>query len=108
MLVTVEKNRRSQQHALVVAAIAVVLAGLGGVAWPPLWGGLVLVPLLYWLVRRRCLHRLAVMRQPFPAAWEEILQTHVRFFRALDEPQRQRFRQMVMVFLDEVAITGIR
>ncbi len=48
------------------------------------------------------------MRRPFPPPWETILQTHVRFFRALDEPQRERFRQMVKVFLDEVRITGIR
>ena len=73
MLVTPEKNRRNQLQALGVAAVAVVLAGLSGAAWPPLWAGLALGPLLYWLVRRSCLRRLAVMQQPFPAAWEEIL-----------------------------------
>ena len=48
------------------------------------------------------------MHQPFPPAWEEILRTHVRYFNALAEPDRDRFRQMVKVFLDEVRITGVR
>ena len=69
---------------------------------------LALCPLVWYLLRRRTLHRLAVMRQPFPPHWETILQAHVRFFGALDEPLRARFRQMVRVFLDEVRITPIR
>jgi len=48
------------------------------------------------------------MGQPFPAEWEQILRTHVKFFVALDEQQQERFRQLVKVFLDEVRITGIR
>jgi Mlc titration factor MtfA (ptsG expression regulator) len=108
MLVTPEKNRRNQIQALLVAGISALLVGLAGWGWPPLWIGLVFCTYLYWLLRRRCLRRLAVMQQPFPAAWEEILQTHVRFFQALGEPQKERFRQLVKVFLAEVTITGIR
>ena len=49
-----------------------------------------------------------VLSQPFPASWEQILQSHVAFFRAQSEPEKERFRQLVKVFLDEVRITGIR
>ena len=48
------------------------------------------------------------MKRPFPASWEQILQSHVAFFRALSDGEKERFRQIVKVFLDEVRITGIR
>jgi Mlc titration factor MtfA (ptsG expression regulator) len=60
------------------------------------------------LVRRKTLRRLWLLRQPFPSAWEQILQGHVTFFRALPEQDKERFRQLVKVFLDEIRITGIR
>ena len=46
------------------------------------------------------------MKRPFPAVWEEVLQSHVAFFRALKDPQKERFRQIVKIFLDEVRITA--
>jgi Mlc titration factor MtfA (ptsG expression regulator) len=49
-----------------------------------------------------------IAEQPLPAEWEQILQRHVAYFRALPDSDKQRFRQMVLVFLDEVRITGIR
>jgi Mlc titration factor MtfA (ptsG expression regulator) len=48
------------------------------------------------------------MHQPFPSSWEQVLQSHVAFFRALPDTEKQRFRQLVKVFLDEVRITAIR
>jgi hypothetical protein len=48
------------------------------------------------------------MQQPFPPAWEAALQKNVAFFRALSEPEKERFRQLVKIFLAEVRITGIR
>jgi Mlc titration factor MtfA (ptsG expression regulator) len=50
---------------------------------------------------------MAVLQQPFPDRWEEILREQVAFFQALDEGKKVRFRQLVQVFLDEVQITGI-
>ena len=63
---------------------------------------------IYWVVRRRCVRRLRIMEQPFPASWEQILQSHVAFFRALPADEKERFRQLIKVFLDEVRITGIQ
>ncbi len=48
------------------------------------------------------------MASPFPDQWKEALLSHVFFYRALDEPQKSRFRNLVKVFIDEVPITGIR
>jgi Mlc titration factor MtfA (ptsG expression regulator) len=48
------------------------------------------------------------MRQPFPPAWETILRDRVVYFQELKEEDRERFRQWVKVFLDEIRITGIR
>ena len=108
MLVTPENNRRNRNHAFAIAGATAVAAAVAGWFWPPVLLSLGLCPVLYWLVRRRCLRRLKIMKQPFPASWEQILQSHVAFFRALSDPKKERFRQLVMVFLDEVRITGIR
>ena len=108
MLVTPENNRRNRNHAFAIAGATAVAAAVAGWFWPPVLLSLGLCPVLYWLVRRRCLRRLKIMKQPFPASWEQILQSHVAFFRALPDPKKERFRQLVMVFLDEVRITGIR
>ena len=48
------------------------------------------------------------MEQPFPASWEQVLQSHVAFFRALPADQKERFRELIKVFLDDVRITGIQ
>ncbi|MBM4138517.1 MAG: zinc-dependent peptidase [Nitrospira sp.] len=36
------------------------------------------------------------------------MQTHVAFFRILNDAGRTRFRHLVQIFLNEVRITGIR
>jgi Mlc titration factor MtfA (ptsG expression regulator) len=108
MIVTPEVNRRNHLQALAGATVTAAAGGILGLIFPPLFAGLVLAPVVWWLLRRRVRRRLAVMRQPFPPAWEQILQTHVAYFRALCEADRERFRQMVKVFLDEVRITGIK
>ena len=48
------------------------------------------------------------MAQPFPQVWEGILRSRVAYYNALSNEQRERFRQLVKVFLDETRITGIR
>ncbi len=108
MLVTPEANRRNRRHALIVAALVAWATGLFGWVFPALWLLLGLSPFAYWWIRRRYLRRKAVLHQPFPDRWEEILREQVAFFHALDEVQKVRFRQLVQIFLDEVRITGIR
>jgi Mlc titration factor MtfA (ptsG expression regulator) len=108
MLVTPATNRRNQITALTVAGLSAL--GLGILGWfnPILLPAVLLSAGVYWLVRRRVWRRLAVMKQPFPPAWEAILRAHVAYFNALDDAEKERFRKMVQVFLDEVRITGIR
>jgi Mlc titration factor MtfA (ptsG expression regulator) len=108
MLVTPESNRRNRNHALALAAVTSVTSAAAGWFFPPALLSLGLCPFVYWLVRRRCLRRLRIMRRPFPASWEQVLQSHVAFFRALPDHEKERFRQLVKIFLDEVRITGIR
>ena len=94
--------------AIVICAI-VTLAIVLLVLVSPYWLlCLLLVPALYWLIRRRTKRRLQVIAKPFPDHWEAILQQDVAFFRALDVANRDRFRQMVTIFLDETPVTGIR
>ena len=108
MLATPEGNRNNRRCAVGVVALMIAACGVAGWFAPPLLVLLALCPLVYWLLRRRCLRRLAAMRRPFPPHWEQILRSRVAFFQALDEQGKERFRNMVKVFLDEVRITGVR
>lgn len=108
MLITPQRNHQNQVHAAVATGLLAVLVGVAGWFYAPLLLGLVSCPGVWYLMRQRTLRRLAVMQRTFPRHWETILQTHVRFFQALKDPDKARFRQMVQVFLDEVRITGIR
>lgn len=108
MLVTPAAQRRNQRQAL---ASTLLIAGTAGwLTWliPLLWPLFGLCPFIYWWVRRPCLRRMEVTRQPFPEERERILRAYVAFFLALDEAGKTRFRQLVQIFLDEVRITGIR
>ena len=108
MIVTPERNRRNRQDALTVVVLMAVATGVVGWFVPPVLVVLGLCPFVFRRLRRRCLRRLAVIEQPLPEHWERILRAHVAFFRALDDSEKERFRQLIKVFLDEVRITGIR
>src|SRR6056297_1011608 len=110
MLVTPELNRRHQRFALLTSLLLTIgLAGLSRLLLGPWgWAALLLMPLVYWWLRRRTVRRMRVLQQPFDPEWEAALQSDVSFFRALTPEQQERFRQLVKVFLDEVPITGIR
>lgn len=107
MLVTPEIDSRNRNFALTLAGLIAIVVVLS--SWFSLFALVLLFvcPVIYWLVRRKYVRRLAAMRRPFPASWEETLETRVAFFRKLSDDEQERFRQLVSVFLDEVRITGI-
>src|SRR5580658_7288393 len=107
MLVTPERNRRNRDQAFALAGGTAAVSLVAGWFFHPALLSLGVCPFIYWLVRRRCVRRLELMGQPFPDAWEKVLQSHVAFFRSLPDPEKERFRPLVKVFLDEVRITGI-
>jgi Mlc titration factor MtfA (ptsG expression regulator) len=108
MLVTQESNRRNRNHAFALAGATAVASAIAGCFFHAALLGLGFSPVVYWLTRRRCLRRLRAMNLPFSPAWEQALQSHVAFFCALPEAEKERFRQLMKVFLDEVRITGVR
>src|SRR6056297_1762202 len=108
MLETPASNRSNQKHAAIlatgIAACLLLLALLH-----PMWlGGLPIAGFVYWWWRRRTVRRLAVIAKPLPPEIETELKRLVAYFRALDDGGRERFGNLVKVFLDEVPITGIR
>ena len=108
MLETPQSVRANQRNAIAIV-VAVAATGMLLAIVSPLWLiSLPLAPLAYWWWRRRTLRRLRVMAEPFPRQLEAALQQHVAYFRALDDAGRERFRNLVKVFLDETPITGIR
>lgn len=54
--------------------------------------------MLHWFTERR---RRKLTRAPFPAAWEEILQNNVFYFRDLDALEKARLRSLIQVFAAE-------
>jgi MtfA peptidase len=108
MLVTPERNRQNRTHALALTGAAAAAAVVAGCFYHPVFLSLGLSPFIYGLLRRRCVRRLSIMKQAFPASWEQVLQSRVAFFRALPAHEKERFRQLVKVFLDEVRITGVQ
>ena len=71
-------------------------------------GALLVAIFLYLFLTRKDRRRAALRKQPFPAAWETILQREVPFFQTLDESEKDRFREEVRIFLSEKRITGIK
>jgi Mlc titration factor MtfA (ptsG expression regulator) len=63
---------------------------------------------LYRFLTRKDRRRAALRKQPFPPAWETILQSEVPFFQTLDASEQDRFREEVRIFLSEKRITGIQ
>jgi MtfA peptidase len=108
VLVTPVIDRHNHRHALTVSAVVAFVGVVSGWFYPPLLVVLAFAPVGYWLIRRRCLRRMMVVRRPFPPEWQTVLERRVRFYRALDDAQKERFRQMVSVFLDEIQVTGVR
>lgn len=56
-----------------------------------------------WWTRRR---RARLLRRPFPAAWQRILQQHVPLAARLPAPLRQRLQQLVQIFIAEKPFIG--
>jgi Mlc titration factor MtfA (ptsG expression regulator) len=63
---------------------------------------------LYRFLTRKDRRRAIIRKQPFPVAWEIILQREVPFFQTLNESEKNRFREEVRIFLNEKRITGIK
>ena len=108
MLVTEQNNRSNQHHALVFAAVVAVVVLVLALKWHLALLALPLAYGVYHLMRRRTLRRIKVIAEPLPDAWENVLQSNVVFYQALDEAGRERFRNLIKVFIDEVPVTGIR
>ena len=109
-------ERRTRRWALALAALvlgislllALVLIRSGRPAGTTLILALAPACVAYGWQTGRIRRRHAILRQPFPPAWETVLQRDVVFFRALDPQARQRFRRDLQVFLGETRITGIK
>ena len=98
----------SRAAPITFAGLTAISFALLGVIQPWLLLGLCCVPAVYWFLVRKDLRRKAILSQPFPRSWENILVAQVAYFNALDDAAKDRFRKLVMVFLDETRITGIR
>ena len=100
--------------ALCVAAASTALgAALGAMAagWLGAFAGLALgggLGLAWWRAfLRRTGRRRALLAEPFPARWRELLLRAYDHFERLDPEWRRRFEDDLRIFLAETRITGI-
>ena len=93
---------------LASAGLAVVLIQEGLPPWVSLPLSALLAFLVYTGMTRKVRRRRRILAQPFPSAWEAVLQREVVFFRALAPEDQKRFRRELQVFLGEKRITGIK
>ncbi|MGV3502935.1 MAG: zinc-dependent peptidase [Adhaeribacter sp.] len=76
---------------------ALILGGLSlGITW-----------LLYHHYSKGYRRRLALCGQPFPQAWQQLLEKNSRFYRQLNPENQSLFRQRIGFFLAEKKIQGI-
>ena len=114
MIPTPESLRANRLFSGAVAAL--LAAAAAAVGWFASGGIGVLVVVLaaaaavgilaYRLGTRRGRRRLAVLARPFPDDWQRVLGERVAFYAALSDEERDRFRKLVAVFLDETPITA--
>lgn len=110
-----EWERSSLRTGMVVALLSLApLAILAAVLRPDHLSHWALQPLaaaaafgIYRVMTRKVRHRRQLLAAPFPAAWEEVLQRDVVFFRALEPAEQVRFRRELQVFLGEKRVTGV-
>lgn len=109
MLVNQTDVTRNRRQATLLAAILALATILLAVFVSPKWLFAALaVPGLFWWWRRETKRRWAAIQRPFPEPWRAALTRYVDFYNTLDNPGRKRFENLMQVFLDEVAITGVR
>jgi hypothetical protein len=108
VIVTPDKDRRNRRVALLGSALAAALIAMVGLVLPLAFAALPAAAVVYWWSRRRTLRRKRVAARPFPTAWERVLSERVVYYVSLDPTERERFRNLVSIFLDEVRVTGIR
>jgi len=103
--------RMARTFAIVTLVVSVLIAfvftKVGTQVWLSLPLSLLIATLVYAGMTRKIRRRRRILTQPFPTAWEEVLQREVIFFRALEPDGQARFRRDLQVFLGEKLITGI-
>ncbi len=59
------------------------------------------------LLAKKYIIRRYILRKEFPQKWELILEKYVKYYQYLNENEKLRFKQEILIFLGEKKITGI-
>jgi hypothetical protein len=92
--------------AAVIAALGAAIAALAGTAVWVVLAGPALGLLWHRAALQRFRRRRALLAAPFPAAWQEVLDERVAFYRRLTPAGQARFRDDVAIFLAEQRFFG--
>lgn len=110
------QDKAEQRGSWIMASVAFVVFGgaslLSGSTATHLAGGLSFAGVVgagvYFWASRKGRRRRKLLSQPFPPNYRHILETQVAFYKGLEDAEKQKFEQMVVLFLDETRITGIQ
>ncbi len=70
-------------------------------------GSVVLFIFLFLFFTRKYRKRKSILKKMFPVEWELILNREVAYYSSLSKEEKQKFNNMVHIFLNEKIITGI-
>ena len=73
-----------------------------------IFSSILLFVLPYTFFTKKYRFRKKVLSMPFPDKWENILIEYVDYYNALEEKEKQRFREKIKVFISEIRMTGIK
>lgn len=114
MLPTISAQRNAKLNAIMTGSILALAGSLvfffTHTLFTILLGlGLVIGLFFYGYQRgmRNIRRRLSILATPFPENWHDTLVEDVGFYRDLNQPDQQRFQQLIRIFLAETRITGV-
>lgn len=61
----------------------------------------------YFYFTRKYRRRKKILKTPFPAEWEYVLNNDVAYYQSLNDEQKRLFKQEMLIFLGEKTLTGI-
>ncbi len=103
-------SRKTASLAILIILIFTFSLGYFGKPGPAIFLGSICLGIIIYFYRhytRNDIRRLALVDNPFPAAWQEMLEENSLFYRNLSETDKNTFNKRVQFFLAEKKIEGV-
>ncbi len=106
------ENRRGGIAVFILIFLVVIgLLSTIGIRKEALLGLLVIIPLggwIYFQLTKKARFRKKITNEPFPEEWKKIIETKIGFYHTLNTDQKERFKELVRLFISEKRIVGVK